>query len=200
LLSRIGVPVNVAGFDHETPEVRSLLNQSSKACFRLIPLTGSPTDAIPLVAALRRGEIVAMLGDRTYGHASACVPFFGGHASFPIGAYMVAAIAGAPLVQVFSLREPGGHYRLFGFPPMPPHLPPHDQRDARLRQCAAAFASNLERIAQRDPLQWYNFFPFWEAAPPQTGQAPQPRISTRKQDPRNPFRAPLEPDAPVRPR
>jgi predicted LPLAT superfamily acyltransferase len=162
LLSRVNVPINVTGFDREAPEVRALLNRSSKVSFRLVPLTGLPTDAIPLVAALRRGEIVAMMGDRTYGSPSARVTFLGGTVSLPIGAYVLAAIADAPLVQVFSLREPGGHYHFFGFPPIPPHHPPHDERDAHLLKCATQFAANLEGIVHRDPLQWYNFFPYWE--------------------------------------
>jgi len=162
LLARVNVPINVTGFDWELPEVRALLNQCSKASFRLIPLTGSPTDAIPLVGALRRGEIVAMMGDRTYGSPSTRVPFLGGTVSLPIGAYVLAAIADAPLVQVFSLREPGGHYHFFGFPPIPPYHPPHSERDAQLLKCANQFAANLESIVRRDPLQWYNFFPYWE--------------------------------------
>ena len=108
LLTRLDVPINVTGFDNESGRASApLLEQSSKAKFRLLPLTGSPTDAIPLVAALRRGEVVAMLGDRPYGRPSTRVPFLGGEASFPIGAYVLAAIAGAPLVHVFSLREAG---------------------------------------------------------------------------------------------
>ena len=163
LLTRLDVPINVAGFDNETAGIRAVLQQSSKAQFRLLPLTGSPTDAIPLVAALRRGEVVAMLGDRAYGSSAASIPFLGGTAAFPIGAYVLAAIAGAPLVHVFSLREPGGHYRFFGFPPQRPQMPAHHERDAYLRACAVKFADNLETIIQRDPLQWYNFFPFWES-------------------------------------
>jgi len=167
LLSRINVPVNVTGFDNEDPGVRSIFNQSAKANFRLLPLTGAPTDAIPLVAALRRGEIVAMMGDRAYGSPTTTAPFFGGEASFPVGAHVMAAIAGAPLVTVFSLREPGGHYHFFGFPPQPPpqppHRPPHHLRDAHLRECVAAFARRLEDVVKRDPLQWYNFFPIWSA-------------------------------------
>ena len=161
LLSRIEVPINVTGFDNEAAEVRALLNRAARANFRLLPLTGSPTDAIPLVAALRRGEIVAMLGDRAYGSSAADVPFVNGVAPFPVGAYVMAAIAGAPLVHVFSLREAGGHYRFFGFPPQRPVMPPHHQRDAYLRECAARFAGDLESVLKRDPLQWYNFFPFW---------------------------------------
>ena len=175
LLSRIDVPVNVTGFDNEAPEIRALLNRAqAKQKFQMIPITGSPTDAIPLVAALRRGEIVAMLGDRPYGSPTAKVPFLGGTAAFPVGAYVLAAIAGSPLVEVFSLRQRGGHYQFYGFPALRPHHPPHHQRDTHLRLCAAQFAANLESVVRRDPLQWYNFFPFWDEPPASSGSPLQP--------------------------
>ncbi len=162
LLTRLDVPINVTGFDKEADGIRKVLSSSTKANFRMIPLTGSPTDVIPLVAAMRRGEVVAMLGDRNYGSPSSHIPFLGGTASFPIGAYVMASIAGAPLIHVFSLREPGGHYHFFASPPQRPVIPPHDQRDAYLRDCAIRFAADLEGILKRDPLQWFNFYPFWD--------------------------------------
>ena len=162
LLTRIDVPITITGFDRERPEIRDVLNRASKQNFRLLPLTGSPTDAIPLVAALRRGEVVAMLGDRAYGSPSAKISFCGGVAAFPIGAYVMASIAGAALMHVFSHREPGGCYRFFGFPPQHPQMPAHHERDAYLKKCAAHFAGDLESVLRRDPFQWYNFFPFWE--------------------------------------
>jgi predicted LPLAT superfamily acyltransferase len=176
LLTRLNVPITVTGFDKEPPEIRALLNSASKQNFRLLPLTGGPTDAIPLVAALRRGEVVAMLGDRAYGSPSAWIPFFGGTAAFPIGAYVVASIAGAPLMHVFSLREFGGRYRFFGFPPQHPQMPPHHERAAYLKNCATNFARDLETILKRDPLQWYNFFPFWENET--SGSKPQEKSAT----------------------
>jgi len=166
LLSRIGLPVSVTGFDREIPAIRAMLNRmQAEQKFQLIPLTGTPTDAIPLVAALRRGEVVAMLGDRAYGSPTAAVPFLGGIASLPVGAYVLAGIANAPAVQVFSLREPRGHYQFYGFPALNPHRPPHHERDEYLKQCAAQFAANLETVVKRDPFQWYNFYPFWDTPP-----------------------------------
>ncbi len=162
LLTRLDVPITVTGFDKEAPEIRALLNRASRQKFKLLPLTGSPTDAIPLVAALRRGEVVAMLGDRSYGSPSARVPFCGGSANFPIGAYVMASIGGAALMHVFSLRESGRRYRFFGFPPQHPRMPAHNERDAYLKGCASHFARDLESILRRDPFQWYNFYPFWE--------------------------------------
>jgi predicted LPLAT superfamily acyltransferase len=177
LLTRLDVPINVTGFDNETPGIRALLNRASRANFRLVPLTGSPTDTIPLVAAMRRGEIVAMLGDRAYGSPVAPISFLGGAANFPIGAYVMAAIAGAPLVHVFNLRERGGHYRFIGFPAQYPQMPPHNERDAYLRSCAARFAADLESIVKQDPLQWYNFYPFWKEASERP--KPQPRSQSK---------------------
>ncbi len=165
LLARVKCPINVTGFDKEAPAIRAALDRSSRQNFKLIPLTGAPTDAIQLVAAMRRGELVCMMGDRTYGSSAATVPFLGSNAPFPIGGYVMAAIAGAPIVTVFSLREPGGHYHFFGFPPLRPHRPPHHERDTHLRACAIQFAERLETIVKRDPFQWYNFFPFWEKHP-----------------------------------
>lgn len=177
LLSRLDVVVNVTGFDKETTQMRDLLTRSSDVKFRLIPLTGSPTDTLPLVAALRRGEIVAMLGDRPYGSPATSLPFLGDHASFPIGGYVMAAIAGAPLVHAFSLRESGGHYHFFSFPPERPHMPPRNQRDAYLAACATRFVANMELVIKRDPLQWYNFYPFWENA--ETVKKPAQKIAAQ---------------------
>lgn len=178
LLSRLKVPINVTGFDHETTQVRSLLDQSSNATFRLLPLTGSPTDAIPLVAALRRGEVVVMLGDRAYGSKAELVPFLGDTARFPIGPHVMAAVAGAPLIAVFSLREPGGHYRFIGCPPQRPKLRGRAKREAYLRECVTGYVQELEAVLKRDPFQWYNFYPFWDqppqSTPPQTIAEPCP--------------------------
>ena len=194
LLNRLDVPINVTGFDHEVSEIRSLLNQASKPNFRLVPLTGSPTDTIPLVAAMRRGEIVAMMGDRVYGSPSVPVSFLGQNAHFPIGAYVMAAIAGAPLVHVFNLRERGWHYHFFGFPPQRPAMPAHEKRDAYLHDCAAHFAANLTSVLKRAPLQWYNFYPFWQK-PHDSSVAPE---IANIQDAKNPSKVTLSDSAPDR--
>ena len=177
LLARVDTPITVTGFDNELPRIRALLDSSANPKFRLLPLTGSPTDVIPLVAALRRGEIVAMLGDRAYGSPSTQLPFLGSTAAFPVGAYVMAAIAGAPLMHAFSLREPGGHYHFFGFPPQYFELPGRNERDAYLNACAADFARNLEAVVRQDPFQWYNFYPFWQSAEPsQLTPKPNPEL------------------------
>lgn len=117
-----------------------------------------------------------MLGDRAYGSPSVRVPFLDAPASFPVGAYVMAAVAGAPLVHVFNLREPGPHYHCFGFPPQRPQLLPRSQRDAHLHECASRFARDMESVLRRAPLQWFNFFPFWEETAPASTPEPSPEL------------------------
>ena len=75
-------PINVTGFDKEAPAIRAVLDRSAQQHFKLIPLTSAPTDAIQLVAAMRRGELVCMMGDRT--HAAARRRAFHFWAAWPI--------------------------------------------------------------------------------------------------------------------
>ena len=46
------------------------------------------------------------------------------------------------------------------------------QRDAALQQHMGAYAQRLEHYCGQAPLQWFNFFDFWEE-----GAAPQPSKS-----------------------
>jgi predicted LPLAT superfamily acyltransferase len=78
--------------------------------------------------------------------------------------------------MVFNLRERGGHYRFYGFPALHPQMPAHHLRDDYLKNCAMEFAKNLETIVRRDPLQWYNFYPFWEK--PELPAQPEPQLKT----------------------
>jgi predicted LPLAT superfamily acyltransferase len=163
LLGRLGKPVNVVVLEKEEARVRRLFERVLQAkMFRLLTTDEHPLRSIPIVAALRRGEIVALHGDRSFGGADLAAPFLGGTARFPIGPYLLAAFSGAPLFQVFVVRERIGSYRFFSFPPKfigrellraaPEALQPH----------VAEYADRLASVARQYPFQWFNFYPFWE--------------------------------------
>ncbi len=56
-----------------------------------------PTISLELVAALRRGEVVAVQGDRALGtRGDVLIPFFGKPAPFPLGPFLLASAVGVP--------------------------------------------------------------------------------------------------------
>src|SRR5216684_2032913 len=69
-----------------------------------------PTISLELVAALRRGEGVAVQGDRALGtRGDVLIPFFGWPAPFPLGPFLLASAVGVPMVPAFCLL--GADYR-----------------------------------------------------------------------------------------
>ena len=77
------------------------------------PADGEWALGLKLRAALKRGDLVAMAGDRVLpGARVAENSFFGKPASFPIGPYLLARSADVPLVAVFLRRSGYRRYEM----------------------------------------------------------------------------------------
>jgi KDO2-lipid IV(A) lauroyltransferase len=114
-----------------------------------------PTSTLGLLAALRRGELVAMQADRpSGGRSDAVVPFFGEPAAFPLGPFVLARAAGAAVVTSFCPMTPGGRYRLEIDPPI--WVKPGEELAG-----LTAVVTALERAIRARPTQWFNFFDAW---------------------------------------
>jgi KDO2-lipid IV(A) lauroyltransferase len=155
LLATLGRPVHVVMAPEEDPAVGALLARGSRPGLRFVRLT-SPTVGVELVAALRRGEIVAFQFDRARGgRGDAAVPFFGVPVAFPLGPFMMAAAAGAPVVPAFCVLQADGSYRLHVEPALAV------ARGGEVDALAAA-VTTLERYVRMHWDQWFNFYDVWE--------------------------------------
>jgi lauroyl/myristoyl acyltransferase len=115
----------------------------------------APTVSLQLVAALRRGEVVAVQGDRALGtRGDTLVPFFGRPAPFPRGPFVLARALRVPLVPAFCMLGPDYRYSVTVPPPLT--VEPGDEDDA-LR----TWVGLLEATIRRHPTQWFNFFDIW---------------------------------------
>jgi KDO2-lipid IV(A) lauroyltransferase len=118
---------------------------------RTIVVDGSPFSSLEIVAALRRGEIVAMLVDRWDGTDGVPVKFFGAERRFPRGPFVLSRATGAPVIPAFIVRD-GTIYRGVVDPPFFMEEP-EDEPGAR------RVSESLERMIRTHPDQWYNFAP-----------------------------------------
>lgn len=125
-----------------------------------------PATAMRLREIVDRGECVVIVGDRTPASENGqvvSVDFLGARADFPRGPYVLAAALECPVYLLFCLREGDGH-RVEVIPFADQVRLPRASRDAELARLAAAYAAELERLCHRHPLQWFNFFDFWNPA------------------------------------
>ena len=124
----------------------------------------TPATAALLKDKIDRGEFVAIAGDRIpLAHAPRVVqaPFLGTPAPFPIGPYVLANLFQCPVFLLFSLRTVDGweiHFERF----RESIRLPHKDREAALAALAGAYAARLECYCRKAPLQWFNFYDFWQ--------------------------------------
>lgn len=157
------IPVNAVMFKGESEKVeRQLKKASGEPPFRVIASNDSLQASIECMNALRRGEVVAIHGDRVLGAAAVSVPFLGHEARFPIGPFVLAANTGAPVVFTFANRLGVRKYALMARGPYTFKFENRTQRDANLKQWVAQYAGLLEGLLQKYPLQWHNFYSFWD--------------------------------------
>jgi KDO2-lipid IV(A) lauroyltransferase len=114
-----------------------------------IVLDGSPFASLEMVAALKRGEMVAMLVDRWGKADGVASAFLGGMHYLPRGPFVLSRATGAPILPAFVVRD-GGSYRGIVEPPFVVGQDDFGPYAARLSQ-------TIERLIRRYPDQWYNF-------------------------------------------
>jgi len=114
-----------------------------------------PTVSLELVAALRRGEVVAVQGDRALGtRGDVLLPFFGAPAPFPLGPFVLARAVGVPLVPAFCVLDESYRYTVTVTQPL-------TVARGGEEEAARTWVAALERIVGERPTQWFNFFDVW---------------------------------------
>ncbi len=150
-------PTHVVVAAEMDPAVQRFL-RGGPAPVRFVTRT-QPTASVTLLAALRRKEIVAMQGDRALGtRGDATVDFFGAPARFPLGPFLLARAAGAPVVPAFCTLGADRRYTIEVGAPLRVEA-------AGERAALARWVGALETVVRRHPEQWFNFFDVWGDAP-----------------------------------
>lgn len=117
-----------------------------------------PGAGVALYRELRRGHPVGILVDRaldpasTAGQGLRVAPFFGGRRAFPAAGLEVAQRAGAALLPIFLLREPGG-YVIKVSAALPADADP-----------VAGYAQALTAAVAAHPEQWCVLYPLHDGA------------------------------------
>lgn len=163
-LADLGYKVNVLTFrepDEKVNELREVMRSERGIGFIYVDRNdSSPLAIIEAVNALRRNEVLALLGERDGSSNTILVDFFGHSTAFPVGAAYLALASGAPIIPVFVPLENGQYATLMeeaiyvqgG----------HGRHAAAIREGMERLVSVFERYIRRYPDQWYNFFDFWE--------------------------------------
>jgi KDO2-lipid IV(A) lauroyltransferase len=164
LLEMHGRQVSMArAVEHENPAEITLRDMMTNDRLRSVSVNEDVLAPLELLRALRRNEIVAIQGDRTYHGRSAAVPFFGEGARFPLGPFFLSSVSGAPVLPGIVVREGWLRYRVVMGEPI--ELPRTDHPDRDLMTGLLQATRFLEGAIATYHCQWLNFYRFWSPEP-----------------------------------
>ncbi len=159
------VKLNILVHSTEAEKFNRLMKQiDNDNHLNLIQVTEvTPATAILLQEKIDAGEVIATSGDRIPigGGRQTSANFLDSLARFPQGPYILASVLRCPVYLMFCVRDCKGYQIFFEAFAEKIRLS-RKTREADVSQWAQKYAERLTHYATRFPLQWNNFYNYWE--------------------------------------
>lgn len=156
LLHQVDKPINAIVFEGEAKVIQQLRDKElckNNVC--MIPVRADLSHIFEINAALERGEAVSMPCDRFFtGKKCGRVNFLGAIANFPTGAFHIATRCETEVITIFVVKSGLLRYKIFVDAI---NTDNNKSVDILLNR----YVQVMERIINRYPAQWYNFYNFW---------------------------------------
>jgi len=123
-----------------------------------------PETSIMLKNKIDDGEMVVIMGDRTAissGNRNCEVNFLGEPALFSQGPVILASLMKCPVYLMLCIKE-RGQYCIHLERISDKIVLSRQSRQQDIKKYIQRYAARLEYYCQQNPLQWFNFFDFWQ--------------------------------------
>jgi len=140
----------------EQKNIKEYLSQMSMdTTLELILIKDDMSHIFEIHAALEKGGLVVITGDRFLpGGKYLTENFMGAPAKFPLGPFRLASRLKVPVLFVYVMKGKKRNYQLYA-----------RQAEAKGRDAQALlkeYTESMEWVLEKYPLQWFNYFDFWE--------------------------------------
>jgi predicted LPLAT superfamily acyltransferase len=116
---------------------------------------------VEMMKAISEGNIVSIMGDRSYGDNSVEATLLGDKVNLPYAAFAIAAAAQCPAVVLLSTKIATSKYLVDVSQIIVPPAGSRGKKHERIRGCVQEFASILEAYAEKYPFQWFVYSDLW---------------------------------------
>ena len=160
-LKATGKSITAIAYSGETETVKKNREKMlGRHNINIIPVKEDLSHLFAINSALSEGNIVSIPGDRLFGSTkyTSCM-FLGKEAKFPLGPFATAVQREVPMLAIFVMKESTRKYSIIV---KRIDIPDCSNRREQMKRMTEEFAGLLEGIVNRYPLQWFNFYDFWE--------------------------------------
>jgi predicted LPLAT superfamily acyltransferase len=163
-LRKFGKTVHLMMRPEDNAAVRRALDIGrEEETVRIISTDDALGGVVEAMTAIGRGELVSIMGDRTYGYAACEAKFLGGEVRFPHGAFSIAAAAQCPVVVLLSAKVGKRKYVVDVSRSIPAPAAAREKRGEGIRASVREFARILEEYVMAHPFQWFVFRDVWKS-------------------------------------
>jgi lauroyl/myristoyl acyltransferase len=149
-----GWPVSAVYQPYRNKRFKKVIESRRAPGVNFIPVGGTAAQGVR--AALKRGDIVAMLGDHPFGEEGARVNLFGHKVRWPKGPIVLAVRERTPIVVAVIVRTGRRQYEAIIEEPI---IPTSGTR-AEVQRLVQDVADKFSKVLPRYLNQWYRFRPF----------------------------------------
>ena len=128
-----------------------------------------PDTMMMLQEHVAKGGIVVIAGDRSSADTpdrNYDIDFLGSPAQFPQGPFIIASLLECPTYFVFAARQKplsvSAEYNMHIHKTSVNFSGSRSEKKYQIQQMAEEFVRYLEKYCNKYPLQWYNFYEYWE--------------------------------------
>lgn len=148
--------IHLAVTDMERQEIKEYLESvKTKTNLKFLTLKNDMSHIFDIHRILSNNEIICFTGDRYVdGIKTLDEEFMGKKATFPAGPFLLATRMNVPVIFVYVMKEGKTHYHLYA------RTVQVKKRDTQA--LLKKFTESMEGILRKYPLQWFNYFDFWE--------------------------------------
>jgi predicted LPLAT superfamily acyltransferase len=169
---KVGLKLNVLVHTKHAERFNSVLRRLDPTTeVNLLQVTDfSPATAAALSERVERGEFVVLAADRVPVSETGRVihvPFLGQPAPFPVGPWILASALKCQVILLTALHQGKSYHVRFERYQERVELP-RAHRGEALEALVSGYARRLEEACKKSPLDWFNFYPFWDSVHEQT--------------------------------
>lgn len=149
--------INLVTTDSEHRAIKNYLESIAiKSSIKFILIQEDLSHIFQINQALANNELICFTGDRyIQSNKVLSTSFLGKEASFPAGPFLLASRLQVPVAYVFVMKETNTFYHLYTREATVKH------RDSQA--LLEDYVSHVTQMIRRYPLQWFNYFDFWNA-------------------------------------
>ncbi len=159
LLQRLGTEMHIVMYDGEARQIKDYLETiTEKHSAQIILIKEDLSHIYAIQEALSKNAFVCMHADRFLeGNKTLTESFLNKAARFPAGPFLLARTFQVPVSFVFAMKDRSFDYHFYASPPKIYH----GSKEPAIREMISAYCRNMENIVRKYPLQWYNYYDFW---------------------------------------